>query len=63
MLALAGPNIGRETAKPVAVRATDKFKPDVKIGDPSVVEYIDRAPNAVLEVTPKSRPIREQKSR
>lgn len=56
MLALAGPNIGRETAKPVSVRATDKFKADVRIGDPSVVEYIDRAPAAVLEVTPNSRP-------
>jgi hypothetical protein len=41
MLALAGPNIGRETAKPVWVTATEQFKTEVKIGDPSVVEYLD----------------------
>jgi hypothetical protein len=38
MLAIAGPNIGRETARPVAVRASDKFKAEVTIGDPTVVE-------------------------
>ena len=43
MLAIAGPFIGRETAKPVWINASDKYKPDVKIGDPSVVEYLEPA--------------------
>lgn len=51
MLALAGPNIGRETAKPVSVLATDKFKPEVRIGDPTVVEYLDKNQVQVLEVS------------
>lgn len=50
MLALAGPHIGRETAKPVSIKATDKFKPEVKIGDPTVVEYLDPAKGQVVEV-------------
>ena len=40
MLAIAGPNIGRETARPVVVNFMDKFKPDVEIGNPTVVEYL-----------------------
>ncbi|MBI5770096.1 MAG: hypothetical protein HZA93_20135 [Verrucomicrobia bacterium] len=52
MLALAGPNIGRETAKPVSIKATDKFKPEVKIGDPTVVEYMENNQVPVIEVTP-----------
>jgi hypothetical protein len=51
MLALAGPYIGRETAKPVSIRATDKFKPDVKIGDPTVVEFMEKTPVPIVEVT------------
>lgn len=42
MLAIAGPHIGRETPKPVSINASDKFKPDVKIGDPTVVEYLEK---------------------
>lgn len=52
MLALAGPNIGRETPKPVAVKATDKFKPEVRIGDPTVVEYMQSNAIPVAEVDP-----------
>jgi hypothetical protein len=52
MLALAAPYIGRETAKPVSVKATDKFKPDVKIGDPKVVEYMENTPVPVVEMAP-----------
>ena len=33
MLAIAGPYIGRETPTPVLVKATDRFKPEVKIGE------------------------------
>ncbi|MBI5694069.1 MAG: hypothetical protein HZC55_28675 [Verrucomicrobia bacterium] len=52
MLALAGPNIGKETARPVAVRATEKFKPEVKIGDPTVVEYMENTKIPVAEIEP-----------
>ncbi len=49
MLALAGPYIGKETAKPVSVKATDKFKPEVKIGDPTVVEFMEKNAVQVIE--------------
>lgn len=52
MLALAGPYIGRETAIPVSIKATDKFKPEVKIGDPTVVEYMENTKVPVIEVAP-----------
>jgi hypothetical protein len=52
MLALAGPYIGRETKIPVSIKATDKFKPEVKIGDPTVVEYMDNTKLPVVEVSP-----------
>jgi hypothetical protein len=49
MLALAGPYIGRETAKPVSVKATEQFKTEVKIGDPTLVEFLDKNPLPVIE--------------
>jgi hypothetical protein len=49
MLVLAGPHIGRETEKPVSIKATDKFKPEVKIGDPTVVEFLERNAVPVIE--------------
>lgn len=49
MLALAAPYIGRETTKPISVKATDQFKPDVKIGDPKVVEYLEKTPVPVAD--------------
>ena len=49
MLALAGPYIGKETAKPVSVKATDKFKPEVKIGDPTVVEFMEKNAVPIVE--------------
>lgn len=52
MLALAGPYIGRETVKPVSLKATETFKAEVKIGDPTVVEYIEKNPATVMEVSP-----------
>jgi len=52
MLALAGPHIGRETVKPVSIKATDKFRPEVKIGDPTVIEYLENTKPAVIEITP-----------
>lgn len=52
MLAIAGPNIGRETARPVWVRATEKFKPEVTLGDTKVVEYLQHTPPTVVEIGP-----------
>jgi hypothetical protein len=51
MLALAGPHIGRETLKPVSVKASEQFKGEVKIGDPTVVEYLEKNPLPVVEAT------------
>lgn len=51
MMVLAAPHIGRETTRPVSVKAEDKFKPDVKIGDPTIVEYLSQSPGTVIEAT------------
>jgi hypothetical protein len=52
MLAIASPYIGQETAKPVWVRATDKFKPDIQLGDTKLVEYIGQGKAPVVEIGP-----------
>lgn len=52
MLAIASPNIGRETSKPVWLRATERFRPEIKIGDLKVVEYLESEKPAVAEVGP-----------
>jgi len=52
MLAIATPYIGRETAKPVWVRATEQFKPEVKLGDLKVVEYLESRKDAVVDTGP-----------
>jgi hypothetical protein len=49
MLAIAGPYIGHETAKPVSIKASEHFKPEVKIGDPTVVEYIEKNQLPVID--------------
>jgi len=43
MMSIAGPYIGRDTKAPVWVNASDKFKPEVRIGNPKVEEYLDSA--------------------
>lgn len=66
MLAIAGPFIGRETAKPVWINASDKYKPDVKIGDPSVVEYLEPAKLPVVNAesaAPKKAPAPARKKK
>lgn len=50
MLVMAGPCIGRETDKPVWVNANDQFKPQVRIGDPQVVEYLETNRPVVVNV-------------
>ena len=52
MLAIASPYIGRETTKPVWVQATEKFRPDIQLGDPKLVEYIERNDPPVIQNGP-----------
>ncbi|MDP3070261.1 MAG: hypothetical protein Q8N18_08230 [Opitutaceae bacterium] len=61
MLALAGPHIGRETAKPVQLKATEQFKTEVKIGEATVVDYVEKDSVPVIEVTPTA-PTKKQKA-
>ncbi|HUJ42739.1 MAG TPA: hypothetical protein VLW52_03925 [Opitutaceae bacterium] len=49
MVTIAGPYIGRSTAAPVWVNASDRFKPDVRIGNPKVEEYIDSPSVPIFE--------------
>lgn len=46
MLAIAAPYIGRDTPTPVRVHASDQFRPEVTIGDPTLVQFLDRSPSA-----------------
>ena len=52
MLALAGPQVGRETPRPVVVTAGERFKAEVKIGDPTVVGSGELPAVSVTEVAP-----------
>ena len=54
MLAIATPYVGRETTKPVWIRATDKFKPDIHLGDLRMVEYLEKTPATVVVAGPSS---------
>lgn len=49
MLTIAGPNIGKDTPKPVWAAASEKFKADVQIGDPVVQEFLDSGNLPVIE--------------
>lgn len=51
MMAISGPNIGREMNKPAWVNASDKYKPDVQIGDPVLVEYLEKGALPVVDVS------------
>ncbi|WP_415909322.1 hypothetical protein [Oleiharenicola sp. Vm1] len=55
MLAIAGPHLGRETARPVWMSATEKFKPNVKLGELQLIEYLGDAPLPVVEHPEASR--------
>lgn len=41
MMAIAAPNLGRESSRPVWVNASDKFKPNVQLGETKVLEFMD----------------------
>jgi len=49
MVAIAAPLIGRETQAPVWINASDKFKPEVRIGNPKFEGYLDSTPVPVYE--------------
>lgn len=49
MLAIAGPHLGRETERPVWMSASEKFKPNVKLGELQLVEYLGDSPLEVLD--------------
>lgn len=53
MLAIGAPFIGRDTPQPVWIRASEKFKPDIRLGDPKVVEYLEANRPAVIQLEPK----------
>lgn len=52
MIAIATPYIGRDTPKPVWIHATEKFRPEIKLGDPRVVEYLEAGKHSLVEVGP-----------
>lgn len=54
MLTIAGPYVGRETSRPVWINASDKFKPDIKIGDPTLVEFLESDKLPVIDAKPPS---------
>lgn len=58
MLAIGGPQFGRETPRPVWVNATDQFKPNVTIGELQLLEYLGRDP---LPVTDASHLVKERR--
>lgn len=49
MLSIAAPLIARETEVPAWIRASDKYKPVVKIGDPVVEEYLGSGPLSIVD--------------
>jgi hypothetical protein len=51
MVAIGGANFGRETAKPVWMSASEKFKPDIKLGEIQLVDYLDGAKVQVIDAT------------
>ena len=55
MLAIAAPYIGRETTRPVWADASDKYKPDIKLGNPVLEAYIDSGKMPVINQQTKGR--------
>jgi len=58
MLAVATPNLGRETERPVWIDASDKYKPDVKLGETQVIGVIEdrKTPPSATEPDKKKPP-------
>jgi hypothetical protein len=51
MVMIAGPNIGRETVRPMWVRASDRFKAEVKFGEPKLEEFLDSGDLPVIDAS------------
>lgn len=51
MMAISGPNIGQEMSRPAWVNASEKYKPEVLIGDPVLVEYLEKGALPVVDVS------------
>ncbi len=62
MITIAAPLIARETAVPEWIRASDVYKPVVKIGNPVVEEYLDSTPISFVDAS-KARAGRSRKSK
>jgi len=52
MVSIAAPYIGRSTAVPMWVNAANRFKPDIKIGNPKFEEYLDSTAMPIFESGP-----------
>lgn len=51
MLAIGGAQFGRDTPRPVWINASDKFKPNVTLGELQLVEYLKDDPLPVTDAT------------
>lgn len=51
LLAIGGQQFGRDTARPVWVNASDKFKPTVRMGELQLLEYLNGEPLPVADVS------------
>jgi hypothetical protein len=49
MVVAAGPFIGRATSRPIWVNASDKFRPDVRVGKSKFEEYLDSSQLPIYE--------------
>jgi len=54
MLAIAAPYIGHDTPRPVWIKASDKFKPNVQIGNLKLEEYLDSGQLPVVDATARA---------
>jgi len=51
MLTVGGPNFGHESDRPVWFRASDKYRPEVKIGELKLIEYLGSDPLPMVEAS------------
>ena len=51
MVMIGGPNIGRDTPRPVWTRASEHFKAEVKLGEPKLEEFLDSGRLPVVDLS------------
>ena len=56
MMTIAGPYVARDTKRPVWVNASDKFKPNIRIGDLKVEEYLDSGNAPIFDAKALTKP-------